>query len=379
MRLVKSSPNAKVRCGIRIPTESDKPNSPIRNCFGGFAQSDAAGRFVIEGLIPGEEYEFDLGSDEKSGRVLDLTMAKPLNAEIIERGDVRPPKNDSEKTLAEKTSDYFNKRGRLAERIAQAQAVAKRQYVRVAILVGDPTDARTQRFYELAHDPSNPKVLMYPLFEYEQVVVAANDKDSMDLLRREYGMGSRPIIVPALAVLGPDGKVLAARDSWLDERNSDLSPAALNQFLTSHALPQLDAEKLLDEARRKAEREEKRVFLCETGVYCQPCRLLARFLDDHKAVFEPNYVIVEIDRTRFALGEEVMKRLRHGPDQSVPWCAILDDKEHIMANWDSKDGNIGFPTESKFIEHFLKALEATAPRINAAQLDELRRSLNGKK
>ena len=371
--------NAKVRCGIRVPVESDKPNSPIRNCFGGFAQSDAAGRFVVEGLVPGEEYEFDLGHDEKSGRVLDLTRAKPLKAETIELGDVRPPKIVYEKTLAEKTSDYFNKRGRLAERIAQAQAVAKRHYVRVAILVGDPTDARTQRFYELAHDPSNPKVLMNPLFEYEQVVVAANDKDSMDLLRREYGMGNRPITVPALAVLGPDGKVLAARDSWLDERNPDLSPAALNEFLTSHSLPQLDAEKLLDEARRKAEREGKRIFLCETGAYCHPCRLLARFLDDHKAVFDPNYVIVEIDRTRFAHGEEVMKRLRHGPDKSVPWCAILDDKEHILANWDSKDGNIGFPTESKFIEHFLKALEATAPGINSAQLDELRRSLKGKK
>jgi RNA polymerase sigma factor (sigma-70 family) len=371
--------NGEVHSGIRIPSDSDKPDSAYSNRFGRSAQSDAAGRFVIEGLVPGEEYEFDLGHDEKSGRILHLATAKPVKAEIIELGDVRPPKIVHEKTLAEKTSEYFNKRGRLAERIAQAQAVAKRHYVRVAIVVGDPTDVRTQRFYELAHDPSNPKVLMYPLFEYEQVVVAANDKDSMDLLRREFGMGNRPITVPALAILGPDGKVLAARDSWLDERNPDLAPAALNEFLTSHALPQLDAEKLLAEARRKAEREGKRVFLCETGAYCHPCRLLARFLDDHKAVFDPNYVIVEIDRTRFAHGEEVMKRLRHGPDQSVPWCAILDDKEHILANWDSKDGNIGFPTESKFIEHFLKALEATAPRINSVQLDELRRSLNGKK
>jgi hypothetical protein len=192
-------------------------------------------------------------------------------------------------------------------------------------------------------------------------------------------MDSRPITLPALAVLGPDGKVLAARDSWLDEGIPERLPAALNGFLTSHALPQLDAEKLLADARRKAEREGKRVFLCETGAYFHPCWLLAQFLDDHKAVFDPNYVVVELDRTRFAHGEEVMKRLRHGPDQSVPWCAILDDKEHIMANWDSKDGNIGFPTKSKLIEHFLKALEATAPRINSAQLGELRRSLNGKK
>jgi RNA polymerase sigma factor (sigma-70 family) len=371
--------NREVCCGIQVPSDSDEPNGAFSNRFGGSGQSDAAGRFVIEGLVPGEEYEFDLGHDEKSGRVLHLATAKPLKAEILELGDVQPPRIVHEKTLAEKTGDYFNKRGRLAERIAQAQAVAKRHYVRVAILVGDPTEARTQRLYELAHDPGNPKVLMYPLFEYEQVVVAANDKDSMDLLRRDYGMGNRPITVPALAVLGPDGKVLAARDSWLDERNPDLSPAALNEFLTSHSLPQLDAEKLLHEARRKAERDGKRIFLCETGAYCHPCRLLARFLDDHKAIFDPNFVIVEIDRTRYAHGEEVMKRWRHGPDQSVPWCTILDDMEHVLANWDSNDGNIGFPTEPKFIEHFLKALEATAPQINSAQLDELRRSLSGKK
>ncbi len=364
--------NGKVHCGIRVPSDSDKPNSPYSHRFGGSAQSDAAGHFVMEGLIPGEEYDFYQGQDEKSRRYLHLTTAKPLKPDIIQLGDVRPPEIVHEKTLAEKTSDYFNKRGHLAERIAQAQAVAKRHYLRVAILVGDPTDARTQRFYELAHDASNPKVLMYPLFEYEQVVVAANDKDSMDLLRREYGMDSRPITVPALAVLGPDGKVLAARDSWLDERNPDLSPAALHDFLTSHALAPLDAEKLVGDAVREARREGKRLLLCETGAYCRPCRLLARFFDDHKAVFDDNYVIVEIDRTRFTNGAEIMRRLRQGPDRSVPWCAILDDKGHVLENWDSKDGNIGFPTEAKYIENFLKAIEATAPHINSAQIEELR-------
>ena len=80
-----------------------------------------------------------------------------------------------------------------------------------------------------------------------------------------------------------------------------------------------------------AEREGKRILLCETGAYCHPCRLLAQFLDDHRNIFGPNYLIVEIDRSRFAHGEEVMKRLRKGPDHSVPWCTILDDKGNVEA------------------------------------------------
>jgi hypothetical protein len=67
------------------------------------------------------------------------------------------------------------------------------------------------------------------------------------------------------------------------------------------------------------------------------------------------------------------------PDHSIPWCAILDDEGTVLTNWDSPDGNIGFPNEPKYIEHFLKALAATAPRLTPAQVEELRQALKAKR
>jgi len=49
-----------------------------------------------------------------------------------------------------------------------------------------------------------------------------------------------------------------------------------------------------------------------------------------------------------------------------------------LANWDGPEGNIGFPSGAKGIDHFLHALTVTAPRLTPAQFSELRQVLEKK-
>jgi RNA polymerase sigma factor (sigma-70 family) len=227
---------SKIACGIRIYM-GEPPNAPFSTRFGGSAKTAADGRFVIEGLMPGEEYEFNLGSDERTGHWLHLTMARAARPDTIQLGELRSPKIVRETTAGEKAADYFRERGHLVERLAKAQAEAQRRRSRIVVIVGDARESRTQRFCELIQDEKASSALSKVLGRFIQLPVAANDRESMDLLRQKYGLGSQPIIVPALAVIDAKGGVLAARDSWLDERNAELSSAALEEFLRMHSIP----------------------------------------------------------------------------------------------------------------------------------------------
>ncbi len=226
--------NGKVACGIRIYM-GEPPNAAFSTRFGGSARSDASGRFVLEGLVPGEEYDFNQGHDERTGRTLYLTQAKAVKAETVQLGDVRPPKIIYETTPGEKAAEFFSHHGHLTERMEKAQAEAVRRHLRVLVIVGDPREARTQQFCELAQGPKASEALSKALGAFIQVAVASSDRESMDLLRQKYGLGSQPIIVPALAVLDASGAVVAARDSWLDNRNPELSAIVLTEFLVRHA------------------------------------------------------------------------------------------------------------------------------------------------
>ena len=174
-----------------------------------------------------------------------------------------------------------------------------------------------------------------------------------------------------------DGKVSGSHRPLLEGTDTSAAARKLANFLTAHALPRLDAEKLLAAALERARRQDKRVFVQETGTYCSWCRVLSRFIANNRQIFDENYVLLEIDRDRFVHGDEVMKRYRTGEDRSIPWCAILDAEAKMQANWDSPHGNIGFPRDAKGIDHFLQVLSKTASRLTAGQLQKLRRALEG--
>jgi hypothetical protein len=95
-----------------------------------------------------------------------------------------------------------------------------------------------------------------------------------------------------------------------------------------------------------------------------------------------HYAFVKLDVSRDAGADAVRRRLQGSAEGGVPWYAILDTESKVLATSnmaEEKTGqestNIGFPSSTEGIEHFLKMMRETAPRLSSAQLAKLRHAL----
>jgi Thioredoxin-like len=176
----------------------------------------------------------------------------------------------------------------------------------------------------------------------------------------------------SFVVLASDNGVLASKklplEAFADRKTLN---EELREFTKAHALPRPDAKELLAAACNRARQEGKQVLLEESGTYCGWCRILARFFDRHPDVFEAYSLPVRIDRGRFAHGEQVMQQYR-STEGGIPWCAILDADGKKLADWDTPDGNMGYPTLPKEFDYLANILKQSAPKIAEQQLAELR-------
>jgi hypothetical protein len=130
-------------------------------------------------------------------------------------------------------------------------------------------------------------------------------------------------------------------------------------------------------ALQQASKENKHVLLQESSAGSYPSRLLTRFIDRHRPLFERDYVYVNIDSYRASQGAEVMEPFRK-PGGKVPWMAILRSDGTKIADSDAPTGNIGFPSETEASNYFIdKMLAPTAQRLTPKELDELRSALAG--
>src|SRR5262249_25952364 len=123
--------------------------------------------------------------------------------------------------------------------------------------------------------------------------------------------------------------------------NGNKLTTELREFTTSHALPRPDGKAILAAACNQARRDGKHVLLEQSGTYCGWCRILSRFFDRHRGIFDAHFVPVRIDRSGFAQGEEVMKHYR-STEGGIPWCAILDADGKKLSDWDTPAGNMGY-------------------------------------
>ena len=205
-------------------------------------------------------------------------------------------------------------------------------------------------------------------------------------LAKELGVPAGKDGPPILAVLDAEGALVATHELRLDDKHK-LDGPALAAFLRKHKLAERDAEKMLAEAREKAKTENKRVFFIASASWCGPCRLLSRYLAEHKGELERHYVFVKIDISRDQHADDVRKRLQQGKHEGVPWYAILDADGKVMitsnapAMEDSRSDstNIGFPSSPEGIEHFLTMLKRTAPRLGQEQRNALGKGLEKNK
>jgi thiol-disulfide isomerase/thioredoxin len=310
--------------------------------------------------------------------------------------DLSPPKPYVPPTPAQLTGQSFAARKEKTprEKLDYLLIEAKREYTRPLLLFGSPKDPACIDLFRLFDEQSanvdeakgklrvkTPGDLRWE-FELSSLDTAQAD---VETFAKELSVPLDDGKTPMLAVLSDDSKLSATFLLRLDA-DKKLDGRALGAFLLEHKLPTRDAETMLLDGLAKAKAENKRVFLIMSASWCGPCRMLARFLVANKAELERHYVFVKLDISRDTrVGS--LKEKYEGKDASngVPWYVILDAAGEPLITSNAKElaeesssTNIGFPSSKEGIDHFLKMLKETAPRLSDEALDSLRKGLSTK-
>ncbi len=360
---------AKIRYGIRVPDENNRTWS---NRFGGVAVTDSDGQFVLEGLVPGWEYELDLEYRE-DGTIPSLDSVTVEPGEEVDMGEMSipaPRKPYVPPTLDERITRAMSVDGSPVERFERAVARCKLSIQQLLIVLGAPDEPRLRRFMELRYEDKDYRevrddflVMAVSTTEQEQ---AATAKELLEML----GADSSPQALSfSLVMVGLDGKLIAQKteDDLVDD--GELSKEAVIQWMRSHLGEPIDARELLDETLARAGKENKRVLVQETATWCGPCHLLSNFLNDHRD-WETDYVWVKMDH-RFTEARELMAEFRDGASGGIPWFVILDSSGEKLAtsnHYESGD-NVGFPSSDSGRDHLKKMLLDTRLSMTEDEID----------
>jgi protocatechuate 3,4-dioxygenase beta subunit len=386
----------KISYGIRIHMGPER-NSPFSWYFGGALTTDEQGGFRMPGLVVGESYEIYAYDTENTRIFSAKTRVKPDDADAHALGDVAIDLNPPEPkpyvppTPAERAAESFAARKTMSprEKLAYTLTEAKREYTRPLLLYGGPNDPACVDLFRLfeerpesegAKDASRPKTPAELRWEFELACLDVSQPE-VAKLAQELGASPEASRTPTFAVLSQDGTFAAAFPLKLGD-DGKLDAGALGALLRQHKLATRDAQAMLSEALANARADDRRVFLILSASWCGPCRMLARFLAAHKGELERHYVFVKLDISRDAHADAIRERYE-GKDAAngVPWYIILDGdgKPLITSNAEEAEEygstNIGFPSSPTGIEHFLKMLKQTAPRLSAETLTILREGL----
>ena len=148
------------------------------------------------------------------------------------------------------------------------------------------------------------------------------------------------------------------------------------------------ADQVLTEAKARAAKENKTIFLHFGASWCGWCKRLDAFLDrpDIKPVFDKYFIpvklVVQENEKNKALenpgAEAVMKRL--GGPAGLPYSAFLDKDGKLLVNSMRPSGsgageNIGFPSQAQEVDWFVAMMKKAAPRMAKDDLKMLEASL----
>jgi hypothetical protein len=278
-------------------------------------------------------------------------------------------------TFDERITQAFERPISAVERNRDAKDYARLAEAHVLVTFADPQTPLTKKLYKLYFDGDLSSAVGN---DYRTVAIptAGPNREQAAALAKELGVELPNDATPLIVAEGTDGKVLGALSGPnLVTKENEIVQDALLAFVRQHAPPRLDGRKLLDDALAQAKRENKRVLVDETAVWCGPCHLLAVFLDQNRQIWEKDYVWIKMD-PRWPQAAEIMKSLRKDAEGGIPWFAILDADGKVLATSNKSDGsNIGFPSEPDSIEHFVHMLKSTALRMNGKDFARLKTAL----
>ncbi len=175
-----------------------------------------------------------------------------------------------------------------------------------------------------------------------------------------------------LCVLSGDGKQIGR----LDLECSDPDAAVLaHDFIREHEPAAGDALQKLNAALSEARSTGRVVWVQHSQTRCGPCFRLSRWIEEHRAVLEKQFVFVKIDDVREANGIEVAKRVTGDRQFGIPFVAIMDPSGNVVMDWEGPLGNIGFPSSFEGSQHLRKLISETGDQISDEELDALIDSL----
>jgi hypothetical protein len=148
------------------------------------------------------------------------------------------------------------------------------------------------------------------------------------------------------------------------------------EFLKRNRRPPHDATTLLAEARAEAKRTGRRVWVIEGGPRCGPCFRLARWIEDHHATIDKDYVVVKLMGGIDEHVPEAIDGLPIEPGDGIPWFAITEPDGAVLAHSRGPLGNIGFPSSVEGMRHFRQMIEQTARKLTPDEVGRLVESLS---
>ena len=179
-----------------------------------------------------------------------------------------------------------------------------------------------------------------------------------------------------LVALDGDQKTIAAQR--IATQQVDRAVTAVAAFLEQHRPPAQNALTLLADAQDNAKQSARRVWVIQGGPRCGPCFRLARWIEEHHATIDKDYVVVKL---MSGIDEHVTEALvglpiNHG--DGIPWFAFTEPDGTVLAISRGPLGNMGFPTSVEDFRHFRQMLDATVKRLTPDEVNQLIESLGTK-
>ena len=362
-----------LRFGVRVDN-SDGHGFSYQ--FGGTATTDQQGRFTLEPIVLGADYQVTAMTGRSSfRRIADVRIEPDADERTVELGPLdkpEPQKPYVPPTLEERIAREYAVDGTPLERLERALEKAAKSDRRLLIILGMPDEPRIKQFMKVKLEGEDYRAVRD---HFLTLAIAPEDEISREaivVMLEQLGVELQAeTLAFGLVAVGPDGSLLGHKSGDDLIADGSLDADALIAWLKTHTPEPVDARELLDAALAQAKRENKRVIIQETAVWCGPCHRLSDFLDAHR-VWESDYVWVKMDH-RFENAREIMTAYRGDSRGGVPWWAILDaDGELLISSNATESGeNIGYPSSEEGQTHLRQMLMQTRVRLTDEQIDGL--------
>jgi hypothetical protein len=381
--------------GVLHQHESDSPAAmevfqyavPVQNrnfktskpSFGGTVLTDAEGRFVIENLVPDQEYNLKItGKDGRSrGSLGELEVEAGENRDLGTLKMPAPYKPYVAPTLDDRIERAMAVEGTAMERFSRALPRVQRSKQMLLIAFGTISEPRLHDFMQWRYEDSDYRKVRD---DYLVMAISTGSQEQKEQARElldELGVKNLGQAIEfSLVLVNADGELIehvSDMDFIVEEQ---LSKSHVIDWLDSFRPDPIDARELLKTTLAQAKKENKRVIVQETATWCGPCHMLSDFLSEHRD-WEADYLWVKMDH-RYTGARELMQELRDGAEGGIPWFAIVDadGKRLVTSNRENDGSNIGFPSSDSGQKHLKHMLMETKLKMTEDEITSFVEHLN---